>query len=56
MNRLRLQRRSCLAATVVIACLAVTDNTFAWFPTPLAQARPEGRPDALRCWPGFAYK
>ena len=44
MNRLRLQRQLCVAATVLTACLPVADSTFAWPPTPLAQAGPEGRP------------
>jgi ubiquinone/menaquinone biosynthesis C-methylase UbiE len=49
MNRLRLQRRSCLAAIVLIACLAVTDNTFAWPITLVAQGRPEGKPPGATC-------
>jgi len=43
MNWLRLQRRSCLTATAVIACLAIADNTVAWPPARAAQARTEGR-------------
>jgi ubiquinone/menaquinone biosynthesis C-methylase UbiE len=46
MNRLRLERRPCLAATAMMAFLVIADSTVAWPSASSAQTTPEGRPRA----------